>query len=137
MTTKTHRDQEAVLLLNEALRLDPGNTAAQNNLAWLLVTTRHDDLRDPERALRLARQANETTGGENPSVLETLAAAQARIGDYCGARQTALKAFELAQASGIKELVERLGKSIEGYEETLASGKSSNVERQGKQSSAP
>ena len=137
LTTKTHRDQDAVLLLNEALRLDPGNTAAQNNLAWLLVTTRLDGLRDPERALRLARQANETTGGENPTVLETLAAAQAGIGDFKGALLMATRAYGLAKTAENNELLKRLGKSIENYEEILGSSNSSKVERTGKQFFSP
>jgi tetratricopeptide (TPR) repeat protein len=56
-----------------ALQIAPGNEQALNNLAWLLLTGTDPALRDPPRALRLAKTAARDT--RQPHIMDTLATA--------------------------------------------------------------
>jgi len=58
---------------SKALQLDPANPELLNNFAWLLLTSSDQDLRDPQRALTLARSA--AVLSPLPHVLDTLATA--------------------------------------------------------------
>jgi tetratricopeptide (TPR) repeat protein len=78
-----------------ALRLRPQLTSIQSNLAWMLATCANPSLRDGRRALSLAHQANEITGGANPRVLRSLAAAYAENGRFFEASRSARQALEL------------------------------------------
>ena len=69
--------------------------------------------------MELARQANELTGGENPIILDTLAAAFAEAGRFGDARRTARKAIKLAQAAGQPDLAARLNEKLKRYEAGL------------------
>ncbi len=66
-------EKKAVLAYNKALELEPDNPRLLNNLAWLLLTCDDVTLRDPKRALDMARLASMQlpTGG----ILDTLAMA--------------------------------------------------------------
>lgn len=50
-------EQKAIAAYEKALALTPMNAEVNNNLAWLLLTAKEPQLRDPERALTLARTA--------------------------------------------------------------------------------
>jgi tetratricopeptide (TPR) repeat protein/Zn-dependent protease len=65
-----------------ALCINPKHANAYNNLAWVLATCPVDALRDGSRAVEYATKALELTGGRQPSVLGTLAAAQAEVGRF-------------------------------------------------------
>jgi protein O-mannosyl-transferase len=100
----------AIYHCQAALRLKPDLAEAQNNLAWLRATQPDRRYRDGAEALRLAQSAVLRTGGKNPSMLDTLAAAQAETGRFEEAVQTAEQAHLLAlslnqlrMAAGIAE----------------------------------
>jgi len=77
----------------------PGASADQKNTcAWSLVTCEPADLRDPETALRLAREASTMTNHASPPVLDTLALAQHLTGDTRAALETEEKALSLLPA---------------------------------------
>jgi tetratricopeptide (TPR) repeat protein len=107
---------QAILHFQNALRLDPADVEVQNNLAWLLATSAQPSLRNAGQAIQLARRANELTGGKNPVVLGTLAAAFAEGGQFDDARRSAQAAIAAAQASGQQQLVERLNGQLRLYE---------------------
>lgn len=67
-----------------------------NNFAWLLATSPDESLRDPVRALRLARRAIELSPERNAYYLGTLAAAQAANGDFGVALESIRAARELS-----------------------------------------
>jgi len=72
-------EAEAIHYYEKALELDPGNPTVLNNLAWLLVRAKNQRLRDPQRALSLARKATEK---EPIAVyLDTLAEAWFAVGN--------------------------------------------------------
>jgi tetratricopeptide (TPR) repeat protein len=75
----------AVEDFDAALRLDPGDAAAANAKAWLLATCPDAKFRNGRRAVDLARQASDSTGGKNAEYLDTLAAAHAEAGEFAEA----------------------------------------------------
>jgi Flp pilus assembly protein TadD len=113
------RAAEAISQYQQALQIEPANKEVQNNLAWLLATCADASLRNGHKAVELARQANELSGGADPGILDTLAAALAEAGRFSEARRTAQKAMELARAAGQKELVEELTVELKRYEAGL------------------
>ncbi|GAB4333904.1 MAG: hypothetical protein Kow0089_02840 [Desulfobulbaceae bacterium] len=50
-------EERAIRAYEQALLLQPDHADTNNNLAWLLLTARNESLRDPARALILARKA--------------------------------------------------------------------------------
>jgi tetratricopeptide (TPR) repeat protein len=110
---------EAIAQYQKALQIKPANPKAQNNLAWVLATCPEASLRNGNRALELARQANELTGGGDPIVLHTLAAALAETGQFDDAKLKVQKAIELAPAAGRQDLEGQLKDELKQYEAGL------------------
>jgi tetratricopeptide (TPR) repeat protein len=110
---------EAITHYQKALQIKPIYPEVQNNLAWLLATGAEASLRDGQKAVELARQANELTGGKNPVILHTLAAALAETGRFDDARRAVQKAIELAPAAGRQDLAGQLNDELKRYEAGL------------------
>lgn len=66
-------ERKAFVAYEKALSLDPVNPEIMNNLAWLVLTSEDLSLRDPLKALTLARSA--ATIHEKGYILDTLATA--------------------------------------------------------------
>jgi tetratricopeptide (TPR) repeat protein len=113
------RMDEAILQDQEALQLKPADPGIQNNLAWLLATCPQGSLRDGAKAVALARQANELTGGNNPIILHTLAAALAEAGRFPEAAEAAQRAWRLAEAQSNPDLAGQLQSEIKLYQAGL------------------
>jgi tetratricopeptide (TPR) repeat protein len=109
------REPEAAAQFERALELVPSDMEMQNNLAWLLATSGQAAVRDGARAVALARQAVQLSGGKNSIVLGTLAAALAEAGQFRDAQQAAEQAIALAEAAGQKESVRRLAQQLQFY----------------------
>lgn len=107
---------EAVIQYQKVLQAVPDSLPALNNLAWLLSTSAEASIRDGARAVQLAEHALKLTKGRNASVLDTLAAAYAKEGDFSAAVQTAKKALQLAEAEFNIRLSDSLRREIELYE---------------------
>jgi tetratricopeptide (TPR) repeat protein len=90
---------EAIAHVDKALQLQPSSLSHQNNLAWMLATAPEPSLRNGPRALALAMKANQATGGSNPNVIQTLAAAYAEAGQFADAVRTVLQALAMAEAN--------------------------------------
>jgi tetratricopeptide (TPR) repeat protein len=93
--------------LETAVRLNPHDFAATLTLAWLQATSPIDAVRNGASALELAQRLKSSTSGENPMVLDVLAAAFAEQGD-----------FESSQAT-IRDAVARLGDGNPSVRETF------------------
>jgi tetratricopeptide (TPR) repeat protein len=106
---------EAITHYQKALQIKPDSAKAQNNLAWVLATALQASLRNGHQAVELAQQANQLTGGENPIILRTLAAAYAEAGRFSDAQRSAQKAMALARAAGQSGLVEQLNGELKLY----------------------
>ena len=106
----------AAAQIQKALEINPDQPALLNNLAWLLAATPDASLRNGAKALALAKQADQFSGGGNPAILRTLAAAYAETGGYPTASVTARRALGLAQGRRNKALAAALQKEIKLYE---------------------
>jgi Tfp pilus assembly protein PilF len=87
--------ERAVPDLKEAVELAPRYAQAHNELAWLLATSRRDDMRDGKRALEHARAAAELSGWNNAGILDTYAAALAETGQFAEAASWQERAIAL------------------------------------------
>ena len=76
----------------KAVEVSHQTPAMQCALAWLLAVCPDASVRNSEEALALATQANRLTGGQEPHVLDTLAAAYAAAGWFPEAVATVRKA---------------------------------------------
>jgi tetratricopeptide (TPR) repeat protein len=90
------RTDEAIAQLQQAVQLQPADPAILNTLAWLLAACPQASLRNGDKAVVLARKANDLTGGNNPLILHTLAAAYAEAGRFPEAVDAAQRALQLA-----------------------------------------
>ena len=113
------RFTEAITQYQKTLRLAPRSVAAHNNLAWLFATCSDESLRNGDEAVTLAEQADELSGGNDPVILHTLAAAYAETGQTVRAMETARRAKQLAEAEGKQGFVHMLEKEIHDYESRL------------------
>ncbi len=100
------------------------NPELLNALAWEIVgTDRQTPLKEPDYdlGLALAQRAVELSKGEDPAILDTLAYAYYRKGNYKQAVETQRKAVALAEKDPDypKELVEQLRASLEKFEKAL------------------
>lgn len=100
------RPVQAVAAYDAALAHGERTPEVLNNLAWLLATG-GPAVRNPTRALALAREAEAAAGGD-PSVLDTLARAQSAAGREAEALVTARRALALAEDLGRPELARAL-----------------------------
>src|SRR5438132_1663554 len=107
---------EAVKHYEKALEISPQSVSALNNLAWLLATGSNASLRNGARAIQLATQADQLSGGTNALVLRTLAAAYAEAGQFGKAIESARNAMQLGRSQGDDSLVTELQQQIALYE---------------------
>jgi Flp pilus assembly protein TadD len=110
------RPTEAVAHYQAAVAALPGNPYLINNLAWVLATYPEVSVRNGDRAVELALQAERLSGGKDPSILGTLAAAYAEARRFTEAVATAQKALELATAQANTAQVETLRARISLYQ---------------------
>ncbi|HOW97129.1 MAG TPA: tetratricopeptide repeat protein [Kiritimatiellia bacterium] len=102
--------------LRESLRRDPEYRPAQNDLAWLLATGPDGNSARRQEALDLAERLYASGDPGPPDYLDTLAASYAGMGRFAEAKATALRALDLAQQDGNKEVANALRQRIEQYE---------------------
>ena len=100
------RRPEALEQLKAVVAAHPDNAEAEKNLAWELATSPDDHLRDGPRAVGLAEDARQRTGGRDPLILITLATAYAETGRFPDAIRAAEEAGQLASAAGNSPLAE-------------------------------
>jgi tetratricopeptide (TPR) repeat protein len=103
------KDAEALAQWREALRSGPNLMALLTQSAWVLSTSPDATVRNGAEAVKLAERAAELTKGQDPVVLDTLAAAYAEAGKFAAALETAQQALTLAaQQASTQSLVEGL-----------------------------
>jgi tetratricopeptide (TPR) repeat protein len=115
---QTARHVEAAAVLKQALSRHPQDHEIAHNLARLLATSPDVSVRDPALALRLALAVRDQTGGRDPRVLDTVAAAYAAIGQLDRARNTAREAAALARQLGDEDLAREILAHAGAYEKT-------------------
>jgi tetratricopeptide (TPR) repeat protein len=108
--------KEALDSWQKALEINPDQLFVLNNLAWTLATTPDASLRNGTKAVVLAAKANQLSGGGDPTVLRTLAAAYAEEGSYGLALVTARRALALVEEQKNDGLRAELEQDIKLYE---------------------
>jgi tetratricopeptide (TPR) repeat protein len=113
------RPGDAIRVLRGVLARDPADADAAGMLAWLLATSRQDELRDGKAAVVLAERSLGTDAQEAPDAdrLDTLAAAYAEVGRFADAIATARRAEAAARAAGSADLAAEIATRLLLYEE--------------------
>jgi tetratricopeptide (TPR) repeat protein len=108
--------KSAIAQFQKVLELEPRHVTAHNNLAWLLATCPENSSRDGKKAVELAQQAVQLSGGRAPEILDTLAAAYAEAGQFPKAIETARQALDLSIEQNNKPLAEAIQNQIHLFE---------------------
>jgi tetratricopeptide (TPR) repeat protein len=109
--------QAAAAWWRRSLKARPDDTDAMNNLAWLLATCPRDDIRNGKEALKLASQACKSwPNDQRQSALDTLAAAQAEVGDFDAAVATCREAIAMARKANDKALAADIQSRLAAYQ---------------------
>jgi tetratricopeptide (TPR) repeat protein len=77
--------KNALDIYNKAVTLHPQSALANNDYAWLLATCPQADIRDGKKAVEYATKACTLSNWKDAPSLDTLAAADAEVGDFNGA----------------------------------------------------
>ena len=116
---QTGRVDEAMAHFQKALESQPDFAEAWDSLdhtAWLLATSPEASLRNGPKALALARQLARLSGGNNPALLDTLAAAYAESGQFPEAVDAAQRALALARTQNNTALANTLRQHIKLFQ---------------------
>jgi protein O-mannosyl-transferase len=110
---------EAIAHYEKAVTLAPQDPHSRNNLAWLLATSNDSSIRGGARAVELAQQAVQLSGGRDPQFRRTLAAAYAESGQFSDAASAAEQAMAIANLQGKSRLATALKQDIVLYREQM------------------
>jgi tetratricopeptide (TPR) repeat protein len=116
------RVDEGIEHLQKALAIQPDLAEAQSDLAhiaWIMATSPDASIRNGTEAVELARQTDQLSGGKNPIMAATLAAAYAEAGNFSEAVATARRALQLAGDQTNAALAAALQQQIKLYEARL------------------
>jgi len=109
-------EREGALRHFEKVRkLKPDHVLALNGMAWILATHTKEEIRDGDKAARLAERAAQLTGYKNAAILDTLAAAYATAGQFDQAMKTAEAAVALAKEGRLDDLAGEIGERLRLY----------------------
>ncbi len=116
---RKNRLPEAIAYYEKAITLEPLAASPTNNLAWILATCSDASLRDGARAVQLAQRAERLSGGRDPLIIHTLAAAHAETGGFTEAIQAAQRAMRIAEDQGNSGLSAEIEREIDLYKSGL------------------
>ncbi len=105
----------AIAHYQTALEIEPDNPYMYNALAWVLATWPEASVRNGVKAIALAEQANRLSGGKNPLMMKTVAAAYAAAGRFPEAVTMGRQALQVASDQSNAPLVETIQAQIELY----------------------
>lgn len=111
--------QLAIKHYRQALQKRPGWTELANNLAWMLATHASPQVRNPREAIKIA-QAFCQSDPDNPSLLDTLAAAWAADGNFDKAIEVAENAVRFARQQRKTKLAASIQARLETYQQGQA-----------------
>jgi len=92
---KSARDWDALDVFKEVIRLDPKNSNAYNNAAFVVAKTKNAGSKDLQNALNFALNANKLNP-DNPEFIDTLAEIEFRQGNPLQAQNLIKQAIKLA-----------------------------------------
>ncbi len=91
------RYAEAEKVYRDGIARVPSDRMLHNGLAWLLAASPIDQQRNPTEAARIAEELTRATGGFDPHLVDTLAAAKAALGDWPAAQKSIERAITMAK----------------------------------------
>jgi len=106
---------KAIGALEEALKAIPDDASFQCDLALLLACAPRAELRNGERAVRLAEAVSRKTKPMTAQVLDVLAAAYAETGRFDTAVETAAQAARLARSRSNQKLAQSIERRVRLY----------------------
>jgi tetratricopeptide (TPR) repeat protein len=112
-----HDTASALAEWRAALRVAPDSLGPLNQAARVLAVSPDPALRNGAEAVELAQRAARISNGNDPAILDTLAAGLAEQGRFTEAADTARRALELAARQNKASLAETLMEAIATYEE--------------------
>jgi hypothetical protein len=86
------------------------------HIAWVLATSPDPSVRNGTKAVELAGQTDRLSGGRNPAMAATLAAAYAETGRFPEAITNAERALQLAAGQNNAALVSALEAQLKLYQ---------------------
>jgi protein O-mannosyl-transferase len=107
--------KEAIPHYERALEIAPRDSSTRNNLAWVLATSSDAAIRDGARAVSLAEQAVNLSGGKEPRFFRTLAAAYAESNQFLEAISIATRGYEMATAKSQFKVAQQLAGDLALY----------------------
>lgn len=111
--------REAIPHYEKALQIAPHTALPLNNLAWIRATSPDPFQRDGAKALEMAKEANQLSGGTDPVFVRTLAAAFAENGQFAEAIETAQRALPLAVDRENAALANDLRHNIDNFQKHI------------------
>jgi tetratricopeptide (TPR) repeat protein len=116
---QSQHSAEALALNRNMARMRPRHPMPQNNIVWILATSDDVQIRDPAKAVELAKQLCNATNMSEPSTLDTLAVAYAANGELEMAIQTGEQAIEAAARLERSDLVNRIQRRVDDLQAEL------------------
>ena len=111
-----HKDLKAALMAyREAYKYDTNLVEAMQPLVWIEATSINSSLRNGAEAVLVGEQAVRVTHGEDPILLDGLAAAYAETGQFDKAIETTKKAIEIARAANAIPLAQDIQTRLQKY----------------------
>lgn len=111
-----HETAQAIAHYEKAIEAQPDYLEALTNLAWILATSQDSTIRNGPKAVELAEKANHLTGGTNPLILRTLAAAYASNKRLDRAVETSRRALQFAQEQRNPDVADAIRREMSFYE---------------------
>ncbi len=112
-----HNRAGAIEAWEQLLRQKPEHVDGLNQLAWLLATAGDEQVRDGRRAVELAEAACHMTANQQPTTLDTLAAAYAESGRFDDAVRAQRQAIGLLKARNAQAAVADFTTRLRLYEQ--------------------
>ena len=112
--------EEAAGYYRRAVQCDPEYVPALLGLATILILDNQPELYDVDEALAFAKRACDATAHEDPAAMEILAGVYVAAGRLGDAMITARNAFEIARATGDRDLADRTRRMLDIYEKLQA-----------------
>jgi tetratricopeptide (TPR) repeat protein len=104
---RTGARAEQIALLEQGVTACDSPPELVNDLAYQLATVPSEKLRNGKRALELAQKMIQSLG-DNPLALDTVAVAQAEVGQHDAAQSTLARALELAEQQRLPDAALRV-----------------------------